>query len=256
MNEIILSKDKIINPFDSVLISKKEERLVIEVMSNSDITFKLVNDNYEMVTIIINPNSKVNMFEISDQGIEKKDYEYKVLDNSFLIINKLNYMNIYQEKVNASLDGINSHLYLNVSMMSKNIHKYLIDINHNNKNTTSIINNHGVTTGAGLIEMTINGRVQKGMIDSVINQDNKIMMMGTGRSIIKPNLYIDENMVEARHGASIGRFNDDEIFYMKTRGIDEVQGYNLLMKGFLLGILAIDEETKEECSNIIDKYRR
>ena len=256
MNEIIISKSNIINPCNSILITVDNNHLKIEVMSNTNIAFKLINEYYEFVSLVINPNSKVNILEISDQGIDKKHYDYQILENSILTINKLNYRDEYQEEIDTSLDGLNSFLYLNVSIISVNIHKYIIDIKHNNKNTTSIINNHGVTINKGIIEMLVNGRVQKGMTNSIMNQDNKIIMMGTGKSTIKPNLYIDENMVEARHGASIGRFNDDEIFYMKTRGINETEGYNLLMKGFLLEILDIDDESKEECSNIIDKYRR
>jgi Fe-S cluster assembly scaffold protein SufB len=41
-------------------------------------------------------------------------------------------------------------------------------------------------------------------------------------------------MVNAKHGASIGRFNEEEIFYLESRGIPSDIGYKILSKGFLL----------------------
>ena len=57
--------------------------------------------------------------------------------------------------------------------------------------------------------------------------------MSKNNSIIKPNLYIDEYDVDARHAATIGRFNSEDIFYLMTKGIDKKEAIELLISGFL-----------------------
>jgi Fe-S cluster assembly scaffold protein SufB len=88
--------------------------------------------------------------------------------------------------------------------------------------------------------MEVNGTVRKGCINSILDQGSKIITLGENNSIIKPNLYIDEYLVEARHGASIGKFNKDQIFYLNSRGIDELESHRLLTKGFLFNHLNIE----------------
>ena len=94
------------------------------------------------------------------------------------------------------------------------------------------------------------------MNDSILNQDNKIMIMGNGKSSIEPNLFIEDDVIEARHGASIGKFSEDELFYLETRGISREIGYELLIKGFLLNHLIIEDDVLEELEGIVCSLRR
>jgi len=57
--------------------------------------------------------------------------------------------------------------------------------------------------------------------------------MGDNNSSIKPNLLIDEFNVDARHAATIGKFSEEEIFYLMTKGITKKEAVELLIKGFL-----------------------
>ena len=72
-------------------------------------------------------------------------------------------------------------------------------------------------------------------------------------SIIKPNLYIDEYDVEASHSAWIGNFNEQQLLYLKSRGINKKEAEKLLIKGFLTNNL---ETLKEEIIEKIDNYWR
>ena len=57
--------------------------------------------------------------------------------------------------------------------------------------------------------------------------------MGDNNSEIRPNLYIDEFDVEARHSSIIGKFDKNEIFYLMMNGISYDKANELLVKGFL-----------------------
>ena len=48
----------------------------------------------------------------------------------------------------------------------------------------------------------------------------------------KPQLRIDTDDVKCSHGSTIGPFNDEEIFYLRSRGINEKNAKSLLIKAF------------------------
>ena len=79
----------------------------------------------------------------------------------------------------------------------------------------------------------VNSTVKKGNKNSKLNQSSKIITMSSNNSIIKPNLFIDEFDVDAFHSATIGKFSNDEIFYLMTKGLSRDDAINLLIKGFL-----------------------
>lgn len=161
------------------------------------------------------------------------NYEFNLEENSYLEINKFYKNNGNNEEVTINLNGINSKVIYNFSVLSNKSEKYKINVNHNNKNTISIINNHGVVLNDSKLSFIVNSNVYKGNTKSVLEQSSKIIIMGENNSEIYPNLYVYEFDASAHHAASIGKFNKDEIFYLLTKGIDYESAVNLLIKGFL-----------------------
>ena len=53
----------------------------------------------------------------------------------------------------------------------------------------------------------------------------------------KPQLEVQADDVKAAHGATIGQLNDDEMFYLQTRGIDKNSARKILSKAFALEVL-------------------
>jgi Fe-S cluster assembly scaffold protein SufB len=258
MNKIeVISKEKILNNMDNVSVSVSYDKLIIKANGRCDNTIVLTNGIYSNVTIILEEDASINFLEIKDTcEVNNCNYQYILGNNSKAIINKFYHLNDYYENTTINLGGYNSKVTFNLSVMSFGNQKYDINVNHNSKKTISNIFNHGSTFASGTINFNVNGIVKKGMSDSVLNQDNRIMTLGEGRSEIMPNLFIEENMVEARHGATIGRFNEEELFYLQTRGIPIKEGYELLLKGFLLGNLQVDEINFEKIEKIIEKLGR
>jgi len=48
-----------------------------------------------------------------------------------------------------------------------------------------------------------------------------------------PHIKIQENQVEATHEAVTGRLNEDQLFYLQSRGLDEATASSLLVNGFI-----------------------
>ena len=72
----------------------------------------------------------------------------------------------------------------------------------------------------------------------------------------EPNLEIENgNIIGAGHASSVGRFDDEELFYLESRGISENEARKLVVRGFFgelveeIGIPAISEHLM----NVIDK---
>ena len=94
------------------------------------------------------------------------------------------------------------------------------------------------------------------MKDSVVNQESKIISLNSSNNNkINPILLIDEFDATAKHSAFIGKFKEEEVFYMQSRGIKKKDAYDLLLKGFLIGTLKIDEEEKNDIIKKYDNWR-
>ena len=202
--------------------------LMNKVIINKDTIVTKINAN----KIYVNKNVNV-VFNIDKYSFDKIIIDIE--ENSNVIINKKYNEKDINENIVINLNGINSSIKYNFSTMVTNNQKYTIIINHNNKNTNSYITNHGVVLNDSKLIFEVNSIVKKGNILCNINQDSKIITMGRNNSIIKPNLFIDEYNVNAKHSAIIGKFNEEEIFYLKTKGLSEKQALDLLINGFIEG---------------------
>jgi Fe-S cluster assembly protein SufD len=53
-----------------------------------------------------------------------------------------------------------------------------------------------------------------------------------------PNLEIETGEIEgAGHASTTGRFDDEQLFYLRSRGIDEVEARRLVVHGFFADII-------------------
>ena len=63
------------------------------------------------------------------------------------------------------------------------------------------------------------------------------------------------NIVGAGHASSVGRFDDEELFYLESRGISETEARKLVVQGFFaelveeIGVPAI----AQHLMNVIDR---
>ncbi len=49
----------------------------------------------------------------------------------------------------------------------------------------------------------------------------------------KPKLEIEANQVKASHAATVGQIDPEQLFYLKSRGINQVEAEKLIVDGFL-----------------------
>lgn len=176
---------------------------------------------------------------------------YEVLENSSLrlyiySINKSNSLEVH-------LNGNNATVELHYSTINYDSNMCNVDIYHNYSNTKSNIYNHGLNVFNKKLNFNINGHVLKESDNCICNQENQIINLKDGDSIIRPNLFIDNYNVVSSHSAYIGKFREDELFYLMSRGLSRNKSYDLLIKSFLTNSLENESESLNRFIKEIEK---
>ena len=114
----------------------------------------------------------------------------------------------------------------------------------------------GINLESGSIIFNVTGTIPKGMSGSNLNQNNRILTYNEKECKISPILLVDEEDVSANHSAYIGKFREEELFYLMSRGITESMSTMLLTKGFLNSKLNVKEEVKEQLEQYLETVWR
>ncbi len=69
-------------------------------------------------------------------------------------------------------------------------------------------------------------------------ENHNLLLSDEAWALTKPQLEIYADDVACSHGATVGRLNADELFYMRSRGIPEAEARALQMISFLSPVLA------------------
>jgi len=84
---------------------------------------------------------------------------------------------------------------------------------------------------------------------------NKNLLVSDSAEIdTQPVLVIHADDVQAAHGATVGRLNDQALFYMRARGVPKAEATALLTAAFLREPLAVlaDEALRDQFEALLD----
>ena len=82
-------------------------------------------------------------------------------------------------------------------------------------------------------------------------ENHNIVLTDQAQVVTKPQLEIYADDVKCSHGATVGRLNEDELFYMRSRGIPEAEARTLQMLSFLSPVMP--EGREEEIGQALQK---
>ena len=60
-----------------------------------------------------------------------------------------------------------------------------------------------------------------------------LMLSKEGKADSKPRLFIHADDVKCGHGATVGKMDADQLFYLRSRGLDMESANSLLTRAFL-----------------------
>lgn len=121
--------------------------------------------------------------------------------------------------------------------------RYLLDANtarhidlrflHQRAQTTSDISILIVARAGAIINLSATVSIPVNLPDCQTNLDIQVVTMDNAVVTAAPNLEIANNQVSASHSLSTTHLDDNELFYLASRGIDDGQSQELLINSYL-----------------------
>lgn len=251
---------KIINTSDEDYYSN----IVINILDEAkvhilDIAFENKQTNNTLLEVICNKNANVKYTKIeSSANIINNHVNFYIDENVHTEINTLslndsnvnNKTNVYMHKSFSKL-VVNNAIINNSSLAQS----YDYNVYHVNKNSQSQLTNYAICKDNSTLNINSNGIIKKDCSKSKIIQKSKGVILDLVSAIsANPLLQIDEYDVEANHGASIGAIDDEDLYYLMSRGLTKSQSEHLIVSGYMNPIMSKieDDKIKEYAQYLID----
>jgi len=97
----------------------------------------------------------------------------------------------------------------------------------------------GIIDGSGKAVFDGTAVVEEGAVKTEAHQENRNLLL-SDRAVVhaKPHLRISNDDVKCSHGATVGALDDEQLFYLRSRGIGAEQAATMLTYGFVRTLLA------------------
>lgn len=141
---------------------------------------------------------------------------------------------------NILLAGKGAKITLLALLLGKNMSKLdlNIKITHQKPGTLSKIIVKGALDGSAGINFNGLVKIEPGAKEADASLAAHILLLSDkAKGQVVPGLEILENNIKASHAATIGRINDMELFYLRSRGLSEKEAKSLIVQGFIESIL-------------------
>lgn len=113
-------------------------------------------------------------------------------------------------------------------------------VEHNAPDTEGYIENYGVANNNSTLVFEGVGKINKDMKRSIARQLNRGIVLGVNSRLdANPLLLIDEYDIEASHGAAIGKIDEEQLYYLMSRGLTFKNAQRLIISGFLSPVIAL-----------------
>lgn len=158
-------------------------------------------------------------------------------------------------EINLLEEGANASWHFTSNC--KNESKKVINTNliHHAPRTAGLMSNLGISQEKSTLIFDGISEIKKGSINSLTRQASKIIVFDDKTlSRCSPILKIDENEISASHSAILGKLNEDQIYYLQSRGLSLKEARRVLTLGILLPInnYIFDEDLKQKISSVIE----
>lgn len=214
MNKIVVEQKELTLENESVIVANiLEKEVIINISGN--VTCGFINLPSEC-EIIINLNENANLQ--CDFFVQLKNVTNQIHINSSESSKlNLNYACTFEGKNHLSIYN---------------------DVNSNNTESNIYVRTVEVD---GTLDIVAEGYIHENTKSSIYLEDIKALTNKNNSVKIMPNLLVKTNSVIANHNATISNIDEQELFYLESKGINKENAIKLIKNGFLKGILSINE---------------
>lgn len=161
--------------------------------------------------------------------------------------------NSIDTNINYALIEENANATVRLAALARGEEKKHLTLSlvHEAPYTTGIMDNYGVVKNKANLIIDGIGTIKKGNRQSNSHQTNKIIVFDEGcNAKANPYLYIDEYDVKASHGASVGKIDEEHLYYLQSRGLSKEDAMHLVTYGYFIPVLEfIDNDELKELFN-------
>lgn len=239
-------------------IGKNAELNFIEnyITKNNVKSFNIITEVLVKENANINYSSLTNFSKKQSGIILRNGLTYR---NSTLNWNiaAMDSANVYHDNTTNILgDGSESSLKLVTLGIGNQKSYFNSELINQGLNTNGDILQHGVLLDESHVVFNGIGFIVKGASGSNAYQSSRLLTLSDkAKADANPMLLIDENDVAAGHGASLGKIDPEQIYYLNSRGLSTKEASRLLVHGFLA--LVIEqlkvEKVRETTLTLIDE---
>ena len=269
------------------IVTKSPFTISIHIIKAVNLKVIIINDTLEYSNIVYNINKNIkaevtkiylnvntNYHTLVDVELEQNailDYtsiqlchnEFKEIMNAYLDESATLYLNSLQANKNVVNNETNIYLYglhantninnsiINATGLEQN---YNYNVYHWYNETVSELMNYAICKNTSILNINSNGLIKKGCAKSVINQKSRGIILDLHSTIsANPLLQIDEYDVVANHGASIGAIDDEDLYYLMSRGLTKEESERLIVIAYVDPMIKTikDEKVKEYINKAI-----
>lgn len=137
--------------------------------------------------------------------------------------------------------------------------RFAVDMHHDVPHCNSRQLFKGIAGGSSRVDFY--GKIivaQDAQRTEAYQENHNILISDEAKVDTKPQLEIYADDVKCSHGATVGQLNEDEQFYMRSRGIPEDEAQVLQMISFMAPVLAniTEEAQREEIGSAVESAVR
>lgn len=187
-------------------------------------------------------NLKLDNFDT--EIIVMKDSKLYLLDKS----EDLNLKIILEDNTSLDIYDFNTHNKKTIIEVEQNnntkfnyYHTFKIDHDYEFTYNANLLGNNNINNitisgvAIGFAHIFVDGKVKENTKGNELNENIKVLTT-KGKAFISPMLHVSALDVIANHNTAISNIREDELFYLKSKGIDEEEAISLIEDGYLYGI--------------------
>ena len=262
-------------PLQYIVISDKEQSLfnhvTIQVGNNAKFNFieNYVNNQKEdkapfslVSEVVAHEGAQINYSSITNQpGKKRGTILRRGLTYRDSLINwnvaAMDEADVYHDNTTNILgDGSEANLKIVTLGVKEQKTYFNSEVVNQGLSSKGDILQHGVLLDRSHIVFNGVGFIVKGATGSNAYQSSRMLTLSSeAKADANPMLLIDENDVMAGHGASLGRIDEEQLYYLQSRGLTRKESSRLLVHGFLSPVISelTVDKIKELVTVLIDE---
>lgn len=238
---------KIDKAFESYMLSASDSVVKIENEVDCTIFLNLANVNNLDLRVNVKENTTCTIMLWTSGNEFLKTKQYFTLEENAILTLAYGDMSYHDNCHDIVVDllGQGSRAYVKSAILCKNNKHYDLRVNSKVSHTYGEMENYCVVLDDGNFYLDAVGKIEKGCHGSKSHQTSRALCFsGKQKATIIPELLIDDNDVEASHATSVGTIDQQQLFYMQSRGLTQKDALGLITLGYLSFITkVIDNET-------------